>query len=115
MKKLALILSIILFSSCSEKKNGDEVDCLSEISKAQNDFKYKNYTWSDIRGLSYGLDALSLKQFSKRLDKFDIKLDSISVSCLTSPSNKYENCYAKEMNNLLEKKFGKSFFEEQTN
>lgn len=106
---------MIFIFSCSEKKKGYEFDCNSEKTKAQNDFKYKNYSWTDFRGLSFGLDAFSNKYFAKRLEKFHIKLDSIGLSCIISDNEKYENCYSKEMNSLLEKKFGKSFFEEQTN
>lgn len=115
MRNIIAIFFFIIQFSCIEKKNGYQKDCNSEQKKAQNDFKYKNYTWTDIRGLSFGLDAITLKELSKRLVEFDIKLDSINLSCFILPNDKYENCYAKEMNSLLEKKFGKTFFKEQTN
>lgn len=104
-------MTIFLFSC--QKENGHEIDCNFEIKKAQNDFKYKNYTYTQIIGLYFGLEPYSRKELINRLKKYNIKFDSISVSCIVDENTKYENCYAKEMNKLLKQKFGKLFFENQ--
>lgn len=109
MKNLFLIFCILFFSSCSEKKNGYEVDCNSEKNKAQNDFKYKNYTWTDFEGLRF--DVFGDEEFIELLAKNNIKQKFASISCIISGNEKFENCYEREMNQLLKNKFGGKFFD----
>ena len=113
MRFFLTITSILVLLISCKKENGYEVDCNFEKKKAQNDFKYKNYTYTQIFGLYDGLELNSRKELISRLKKYNVKFDSISVSCIVFENTKYENCYAKEMNKLLKQKFGKTFFEEQ--
>jgi hypothetical protein len=113
MRFFLTITSILVLLISCKKVNGYEVDCNFEKKKAQNDFKYKNYTYTQIFGLYDGLELNSRKELISRLKKYNVKFDSISVSCIVFENTKYENCYAKEMNKLLKQKFGKTFFEEQ--
>ncbi len=99
-----------IFLSCYEKKNGDEIDCESEKRQAQNDVRYKNYTWTIFSGLGY--DSLGEEEFIKLLNYNSIKTGkTVLVSCLSSQNDKYQHCYEEEMNRLILKKFGEKFID----
>lgn len=102
---LTLIITIL---SCNQK-NGYEIDCNQAKKQAQNDFKYKNYTWTIFSGLGY--DFLGQKEFIKLLDENNIKVDSVAVSCISLPNDKYNDCGKAEMNRLIEEKFGTKFID----
>ena len=106
---LIIIFSIFIVNSCSEKKNGNEIDCNSDKNKAQNDFKYKNYIWTDYEQLFPEL--LGNEEFITLLEKNKIKHKTVSLSCMDDGYAKFRNCYEDEMNHLLKNKFGKSFFD----
>jgi hypothetical protein len=98
---LSILIPIV---SCNQQKNGYEIDCDYGKRQAQNDFKYKNYTWSNFSGLGY--DNLGEEEFIKLLHQNNIKINQISENCFIEPNDKYQNCREKEMNRLIEKKFG---------
>lgn len=109
-RNLYLVLPIFLIFSCGKKElNGYEIDCNSAKKQAQNDFKYQNYTWSDFEGL--GFDIFGQDEFIGLLKKNNIKHKDILVSCMVDGNEKFENCYEREMNQLLNEKFGKKFFD----
>lgn len=99
-----------LFYSCHPKKNGYEIDCEFEIKQAQNDVRYKNYTWTIFSGIGY--DFLGEEEFIKLLNQHHIKTGNpVFVSCLSSPNDKYQHCYEEEMNRLIRKNFGEKFID----
>lgn len=100
---------LITILSCNQKKNGYEIDCDYEKRQAQNDFHYKNYTWTLFSGVGY--DYLGEKEFIQLLHQKNIKTNKISISCIRNPNEKYENCREIEMNMLIEKKIGKKFID----
>ncbi|MCJ7932408.1 MAG: hypothetical protein MUW56_01915 [Chryseobacterium sp.] len=59
---LAAILTVL---SCNQNKKGYEIDCNVEKKQAQNEFNYKNYTWTIFSGLGYGY--LGEEEFKKLL------------------------------------------------
>lgn len=104
---LSIIITIL---SCNQKKNGYEIDCDYEKKQAQNDFNYKNYTWTIFS--SVGHDYLGEEEFVKLLHQNNIKTNNpISLSCIPSSNSKYEYCHEEEMNRLIQKKFGKKFID----
>nr|WP_315033781.1 hypothetical protein [uncultured Chryseobacterium sp.] len=109
IQPVILIVTAISILSCSQKKNGYEVDCNYQKRQAQNDFNYKNYTWTIFSGLGY--DYLDEEEFTILLSQNHIKNKKISRTCLISPNDKYENCGEMEMNRLIEKEFGNSFID----
>ncbi|MET3537499.1 hypothetical protein [Chryseobacterium limigenitum] len=100
---------LITILSCNQTKNGYEIDCNYEKRQAQNDFHYKNYTWTLFSGLGY--DYLGEKEFIQLLHQKNIKANKISLSCIRYLNGKYENCRETEMNRLIENKFGKNFID----
>lgn len=102
-----ILIALVLFSC--KQKNGYEVDCDLGKKQAENDFKYKNYTWSDFEG--FGFDFFGQEEFVELLSKNNIKHKSIGVSCIIDGNEKFENCYEREMNKLLKSKFGAIFFD----
>ena len=96
--------------SCIKKKtNQYEIDCSYETKLAKNDFKYQNYTYTDFFGFGFGINAK--KEFSDLLKHNKIKYESATESCTVGENTQFENCYSKEMNRLLENKYGKPFFD----
>ena len=89
MRFFLTITSILVLLISCKKENGYEVDCNFEKKKAQNDFKYKNYTYTQIFGLYDGLELNSRKELISRLKKYNVKFDSISVSCIVFENTKY--------------------------
>lgn len=101
------ILTAITTLSCSQKKNGYEVECNYQKRQAQNDFNYKNYTWTIFSGLGY--DDPGEEEFKILLNQNHIKNQNISLSRITSPNDKFANCREIEMNRLIQKQFGNKF------
>lgn len=107
-KYLILIFMLSMFFSCKQK-NEHEVDCDFAKQQAQNDFKYKKYTWSDFEG--FGFDFYGHEEFVEILRKNNIKHKSVGISCMIDGNEKFEHCYEREMNKLLKIKFGANFFD----
>lgn len=107
--KSALFLAAITMLSCHQKKNGYEIACDDQKKQAQNDFNYKNYTWTNFSGLGY--DYLGEKEFIELLNQNHIKTQQIPISCVRFPNDHYENCREIEMNRLILKRFGKKFID----
>lgn len=105
---LIFIFVVSMLFSCKQK-NGYEIDCDFAKQQAENDFKYKNYTWSDFEGFAF--DFFGQEEFVEILNKNNIKHKSIGISCIIDGNEKFEHCYEKEMNKLLESKFGVNFFD----
>lgn len=105
----ALFLAALTMLSCSQKKNGYEIDCDYQKKQAQNDFNYKNYTWTLFSGLGY--DYLGEKEFKILLQQNHIKTKMVSLSCERNPNEKFDNCWEIEMNRLILKNFGKKFID----
>lgn len=109
-RNLYMILTILSIYSCGKKElNGYEIDCNSAKKQAQNDFKYQNYTWSDFGG--FGFDFFGEDEFIELLKNNNIKYKFVPVSCIVTGYEKFENCYEREMQQLLNEKFGKKFFD----
>ncbi|WP_087138215.1 hypothetical protein [Elizabethkingia meningoseptica] len=104
-------LSVTSLSCINKKVNQYEIDCNYETKLAENDFKYKNYTYSNVGGL--GFSYIGTDEFEKLLKENNIKYKYILESCVVNSFEdiKFENCYSTKMNKLLEYKFGKCFFE----
>ena len=102
-------LAVLAMLSCNQKKNGYEIDCDHQKKQAQNDFNYKNYTWTIFSGL--GHDFLGEEEFILLLNQHHIKTQLISTSCVGVPNDQYENCREIEMNRLILKNFGKKFMD----
>lgn len=105
----AFSLAAIAILSCSQKKNGYEIDCNFEKKQAQNQFNYKNYTWTIFSGS--GHDYLGEEEFKKLLKQNNINTRELLTSCLILPNDQYQNCGEIEMNRLITKKFGKDFID----
>ena len=88
--KSALFLAAITILSCNQKKNGYKIDCDDQKKQAQNDFNYKNYTWTNFSGLGY--DYLGEKEFIELLNQNHIKTQQIPTSCVKFQNDQYENC-----------------------
>lgn len=78
--------------------------------QAQNQFNYKNYTWTIFSGMDY-INHLGEDEFIKFLEKQHIKTKTIPIVCVRFPNDQYENCEEIEMNKLIEEKFGKKFID----
>ncbi|MDE5525208.1 energy transducer TonB [Elizabethkingia meningoseptica] len=104
-------LSVTSLSCINKKVNQYEIDCNYETKLAENDFKYKNYTYSNVGGL--GFSYIGTDEFEKLLKENNIKYKYILESCVVNSFEdiKFENCYSTKMNKLLENKYGKSFFD----
>lgn len=109
IKSAVLSLAVITMLSCNQKKNGYEIDCDYQKKQAQNDFHYKNYTWTLFSGLGY--DYLGEEEFKILLNQNHIKTKMVSLSCERYPNDKYDNCWETEMNRLILKNFGKTFID----
>jgi hypothetical protein len=107
--KSALFLAAITMLSCNQKKSGYEIDCDDQKKQAQNDFNYKNYTWTIFSGLAS--DYLGEDEFIILLNQNHIKTKKIPISCVRFPNDQYENCREIEMNRLILKSFGKKFID----
>ena len=61
--------------------------------------------------MGFGFDINAEKEFSDLLRENQIKYESATESCIWPDENtQFERCYPKEMNRLLENKYGKPFF-----
>lgn len=110
MKITIHLLFLLLFLSCQKKRlNSYEIDCNHEKKQAQNDFKYKNYTYFSFEGFGFG--NFGQEEFILLLNAHKIKHNSVLMSCIVDERTDFENCYAKEMNRLLNDNFGKHFFD----
>ncbi|HFK5563736.1 hypothetical protein CMU59_06665 [Elizabethkingia anophelis] len=110
LKSLLLFcISIISLSCIKQKANQYEIDCNYETKLAKNDFKYQNYTYTNFMGFGFGINAE--KEFSDLLKENKIKYESATESCIIDKNTPFERCYPKEMNLLLENKYGKPFFD----
>ncbi len=109
IRSALLFLAAITVLSCNQKKNGYEIDCDYQKKQAQNDFNYKNYTWTLFSGLGY--DYLGEAEFKILLNQNHIKTKDLSLSCERYPNDKYDNCWETEMNRLIKKKFGNDFID----
>lgn len=110
---LFTISSITILSCSPPKKSGYEIDCEYQKRQAQNDFRYQNYTWTIFSGLGY--DFLGEEEFKKLLTQHRIKNKTIHTTCISSPTEKYENCGEIEMNKLIGRKFGQHFIDSLRN
>lgn len=103
-------MAALTMLSCSQKKNGYEIDCEQKKKQAQSQFDKKNYTWTIFSRLNFDFDHdIGEKEFIKLLEKRHIQVKYIGLSCVTFPNDQYKNCEETEMNRLLEEKFGKGF------
>ncbi|KQM23729.1 hypothetical protein [Chryseobacterium sp. Leaf201] len=106
-----LLLLPLLFTilSCEQNKNSDEAACGHEKGQALNDFADGNYIWTIFSG--FGDDYLGEEEFIELLHQNKIKTTEpgTSLSCIPLPDDPYKYCYEKEMNQLIENKFGKKF------
>lgn len=110
IKTAILFPAVITILSCNQKKNGYEIDCEFNKKQAQNQFDYKNYTWTIFSGMDY-INSLGEDEFIRLLEKQHIKVKKLPVLCVRFPNDQYENCEEIEMNRLIQQKFGKSFID----
>lgn len=103
------ILILFLTISACQQKSGYQIDCEFAEKQAQNDFKYKNFIWTDFLGLEF--DDFGRSEFVQLLQQKEIKHKTIGISCVVDGNQKFENCYERKMNQLLNSKFGKNFID----
>lgn len=106
----SFLLFCILFISLScikQRTNQYEIDCNYETKLAKNDFKYQNYTYTNFMGFDFDINAEN--EFSDLLRENKIKYKSATESCVVYENTQFERCYPREMNRLLENKYGKLF------
>ena len=106
---LLFCISVMSLSCIKKKTNQYEIDCNYETKLAKNDFKYQNYIYTDFIGFGFGINAE--KEFSDLLKKNKIRYESVTESCVVNENTQFDKCYSKEMNRLLENKYGKLFFD----
>lgn len=110
IKTAILSFAVLTMLSCNQKKNGYEIDCEFNKKQAQNQFNYKNYTWTIFSGMGY-INHFGKDEFIKLLEKQHIKTKTIPIVCVRFPNDQYENCEEIEMNRLIEERFGKKFID----
>lgn len=111
IKSALFSLAALTMLSCNQQKNGYEIDCDHQKKQAQNDFNYKNYTWTIFSGLDFSGNYLGEKEFIQLLNQNHIKVKKIPLSCVPFSNEQYLHCGETEMNSLIVKNFGQKFID----
>lgn len=101
------------YNSKSKKIKVIDTMCAFQEKRAIDDFKNGKQTYILLYGI--GTYDYSNIEMSELLLKYSIKLDSIFLSCSSPPKGFQRNCYAKNMNLQIEKKFGAKFIDSLRN
>lgn len=83
--------------------------CEDSKKRAQYDFSKSKYIFTKFSGFDFNF--FPDDNFIALLSQKNIGYKQIYLSCIVLEQDQWEHCYEKEMNQLLNQKFGESFFD----